>query len=208
MRKLSLLLALVSVTTVSFAQKTLVKSFDMKEFRDDLGTSKVNEINFGFAENVTSEFWENKEGLMRVELEVETNMPTTIMEQLLKLGRYSMEGNLENGQFLLQIPNLEKVVTVKGIDLEEEITVHAMTPDMYILDNGVLKKDTAIVLAMAERTQGRSTVAELSAIKNSVLVGALANEKLKIKFIQVGDLEIGELNKGDIIINGEPAELE
>lgn len=208
MRKLSLLLALVSVTTVSFAQKTLVKSFDMKEFRDDLGTSKVNEINFGFAENVTSEFWENKEGLMRVELEVETNMPTTIMEQLLKLGRYSMEGNLENGQFLLQIPNLEKVVTVKGIDLEEEITVHAMTPDMYILDNGVLKKDTAIVLAMAERTQGRSTVAELSAIKNSVLVGALANENLKIKFIQVGDLEIGELNKGDIIINGEPAELE
>lgn len=212
MKKLSFLLVFALFANISFAQKTVVKSFDMKEFKDDLGTSKVDGIKFGFAkaENVTAEFWDNEDGIMRVELEIKTNMPTNIMEQLVKVGRYGMEGNLENGEFAVNIPNLEKAVSIKGIDLEEEIVVHAMTPDMYILDNGILKKDPAMVLAMAERTQGRSTAAELKTIHNKIVLKALAKGNVTIKFTQVGDLKINtdELQKGDILINGEPFEFE
>ncbi|MCH2042924.1 MAG: hypothetical protein MK212_02195 [Saprospiraceae bacterium] len=211
MNKLSFLLVFALFANISFAQKTLVKSFDMKEFKDDLGTSKVDAINFKFAnaDKVTSEFWDNDDGLMRVELEIKTNMPTSIMEQLVKVGRYGMEGNLENGEFAINIPNLEKAVTIKGIDLEEEIIVHAMTPDMYILDNGVLKKDPEMVLAMADRTQGRSTAAELKTIHNNIVVKALAKENITIKFTQIGDLEIDTeaLENGDIIIDGKPLEF-
>jgi len=130
MKKLSILFALLFVSTFTFAQndasKTLVKTLDPEG---------SNQIVFDFKhKNIDSKTWDNK-GL-RLQLEIHSNMPEAILAQLVKAGRYTLEGTKEGDVFYITAPNLGKNVTIGGKALEEELTVHVEMPGyLQLTDN-------------------------------------------------------------------------
>jgi hypothetical protein len=122
MKKLSILFALLFVSAFTFAQndasKTLVKTLDPE------GSTQIV---FDFKhKNIDAKTWDNK-GL-RLQLEIHSNMPEAILAQLVKAGRYTLEGIKEGDIFYITAPNLGKNVTIGGKNLEEEIIVHVDMP--------------------------------------------------------------------------------
>ena len=108
MKKVSLFFfAFFLVANYSFAQdKTLVKTIDAQE---------SSSIEFGFNhKEIRLEEWDD-DGRIRIELEIHSNMSESIMEQLVKAGRYTLEPSVENGALVITAPITEKAVNVKGL---------------------------------------------------------------------------------------------
>ena len=137
------------------ASKNLVKTFD---------ANGASSITFECKQkDIKSNVWDG--GLLRVELLVKANMPEQVLEQLVKAGRYTIEGRLnENGEYVIVAPNVEKSVTVRGKDLEEEIIILVQTPTLYHLaDNRKLEKNAG---DMAFRGTTEEQEAQLKKFKN------------------------------------------
>jgi hypothetical protein len=118
------LLFLFLISAFSFAQtigseKVLVKTMD---------TEGASQIVFDFRhKEINSEKWDRQS--IRLQLEIYANMPESILAQLVKAGRYNLEGHKEGDFFYITAPNLEKSVTIGGKQLEEQIVVNVQMPD-------------------------------------------------------------------------------
>jgi hypothetical protein len=173
------------------SDKTLVKTLDPAE-----ATSVV--IDFKTAQ-INPQPWDEK--AFRIELIVKSNMPIQVLEQLVKAGRYTLEGVKEGEQYLVTAPNMSKSVSVRGKDLEEEIIVVIKTPGAYVLTNNALAKDEA-QLAMLDRSGTGTQKAEMMKIKNKV---DISNVVLK-STLQNATIDI-KLKTGDIVVDGIPVEI-
>ncbi len=135
MRTFSFLLALLFASTLSFAQnsdKTLVKSLNPEECPN----VKIEIKN----KKIDAHPWD--EGTIRVELEVKANVPEAILAQLVKAGRYSIDGGKDGETYIVQAKNLEKSIFIGGKPLEEEIHIKVKTPGYFAMTgDGVLSKD-------------------------------------------------------------------
>jgi hypothetical protein len=149
MRQLFFLFTFLAMGTSLWAQdseKTLVKTLNP----DQASNIHINVRNQG----MESEQWD--EGTVRVQLEVEANVPEAILAQLVKAGRYSLDGNKDAETYIVSAPNLEKTITIGGKDLEEKITVKVQTPGYFALnDQGMLSKeiDETVIAARSNNAE-------------------------------------------------------
>lgn len=114
------------------SEKTLVKTLNPEE----AANVQIDIKNKG----MESAPWD--QGTIRIQLAVEANVPEAILTQLVKAGRYSLDGNKDGEIYIVSAPNLDKAITIGGKDLEEKITVMVQTPGYFALnDAGMLSKD-------------------------------------------------------------------
>lgn len=193
MKQLAFLFAFFFVgTVVAQDNKTLVKTFDTKE-----STS----VKFNFKnKEVKTEDWPGGTGI-RIELEISANMPTQIMDELVKAGRYTLDGSADGEAFVVKAPNLEKTVTIKGTDLQEEIIVRVKTADKYYVQSNVLEK--AINDSWVARDgSDAAKVKEMKKFKSDIEVNVVVKSTLAKQPAKM------DLKRGDILIGGEPIDIE
>lgn len=135
MRQLFFLCAFWAMGTTLWAQdsdKTLVKTLNP----DEAPNVHINIRNTG----MESAPWDKP--TIRVQLEIEANVPEAILGQLVKAGRYSLNGGKDGEIYIVSAPNLDKSITIGGKDLEEKITIKVQTPGYFALnEQGMLSKE-------------------------------------------------------------------
>jgi hypothetical protein len=189
MKKIMLMLAIAVSSQWAMAQdnseKNLVKTFDPK------GSTSI-----GFEckqKEVRADVWDG--GLMRIELVVKANMPSSVLDQLVKAGRYNIEGALNaNGEFVVSAPNVGKAVVVRGTDLVEEIYVVVQTPTKYIVSSNKLEKETPIFVAR--------TLSDIEKLRDMKKITEQMQTSVKIESLLKTQPKI-ELKEGDIKIDGQ-----
>lgn len=186
MKTLSFIALFLSFVVFAQAQnesdKTLVKSFDA-----EASTSVV--IDFKTAE-INPQPWDGQ--AFRIEMIIKANMPIQVLEQLVKAGRYSLEGIKDGDSYIVSAPNLGKSVTVRDKTLEEEIIVSIKTPGAFALSGNSLEKN----LGFAARSLDAEKIKEMKAIKIIEIPEVSIQSTLK------SDAKL-ELKDGDIKIDGE-----
>jgi hypothetical protein len=190
MRVLSFVALFLSFSFFAQAQdqseKSLVKS---------LKPEGVHEVVIDFsAEEINANPWD--EGTFRIEMTIESNMPIQVLEQLVKVGRYTLEGYTEDGKYYVKAPNIDKHVSVRGKDLEEKISIKVKTPGYYVLNNNTL--------ALGPDYAARSTTEKQMAL---MAVNNIDVSSAQLKTTLKSDVKL-ELKTGDIVIEGEPIEIE
>jgi hypothetical protein len=127
MKKLFFLsaLTLVCLTANSQDDKTLVKTLD---------PGSCTGVVMAFNYPTTGEEWQ--ESTVRVLLDVKlTNGNSQVLQQLVKVGRYNIEGTIKDGKYVIDVPGLKKDVTVQGQKMVEEIKVTVYVPTNFALNN-------------------------------------------------------------------------
>lgn len=188
MKKIMLMLAIVASSQWAMAQdnseKNLVKTFDPKGSTSIAFECKQKEVK--------ADVWDG--GLMRVELVVKANMPTSVLDQLVKAGRYNIDGAVNaNGEFVISAPNVSKAVVVRGTDLVEEIYVVVQTPTKYIVASNKLEKETPIVAAR--------TLSDVEKIREMKKITEQMQASVKVESLLKTQPKI-EIKEGDIKIDG------
>ncbi len=221
MKKLLLFAACLLVGSLGFAQnnpsdKTLIKTLDPQGATAILFSFKNNGINATATGNST----------LRIELEVHANIDEQTLDRLIKAGRYTLEGTKTGEDFVITAPNLEKRVTINGIDLDEKVVVNVKMPANYLFDKEKqsIKRD---VMDFVKRGESSAKIAQLSQINEQVSVNVKlvrpkatrASKKVKpeelvpslktpdksaTKKDASGSTEKGAAKYGDILINGVP----
>jgi len=208
MKKLSILFALLFISVFTFAQTT-VKTFD------PAGASLIK-LDFK-TKQADDKKWDNE--TIRIQMEIHTNMPETIMKQLVKAGRYNLSGKRIGDQFVITAPNINKNITVGGVTLDDQVHVHVERPVWMVLGNGTL---TAVGRGVSKAIRSQITVAEVSFVytnktANNNIKSKIdkANNKKKPKrnFGAAGSAPAGTLNEmkaqfGEILIDGVVWEVE
>ncbi|MDC0230501.1 hypothetical protein OAK19_00910 [Aureispira] len=132
MKKLFTLLILIFVfTNYGNAQvgKTLVKSFAV-----ETTTSYTTKAVVDFLGDVTVSEWDKN--FIRITTYVEVlNMNENIVKQLVMVGRYTLESNIneETQTLYVTMPNITNLVTVKGVELSEVLSFEVTVPEGYNL---------------------------------------------------------------------------
>lgn len=122
-KKLSLLVPLlfsIVITNGQQAEKTFVKSFNVKDVQlvllDLDGKIEVKE-------------WNNSD-LMRVQIKVGLENGTVAMlKSLVEAGRYNLHSNDESGDYKVFAPGLARQVKFRGQDLLENISYTVFAPE-------------------------------------------------------------------------------
>lgn len=193
MKAFSFLLALLLAGNFAIAQesdKTLVKSLNPEEcpnVKIDIKNKAINAAP-----------WD--EGTIRVELEIKANVPEAVLSQLVKAGRYTIEGEKDGETYIVKAGNLDKVISIGGKDLEEEITITIKTPGYFAMnDAGVLSKDinVDVIAARAENAEEAARVLEnMKKIKEDVNIQLNVVSTSRYK----GEVD---LSKFKMVVDGE-----
>lgn len=193
MKVLSFFLAFLLVSSASFAQesdKTLVKTLNPLECPN----VQIDIQNKG----INSEPWD--EGTIRIQLEIKANIPEAVLTQLVKAGRYSIDGGKDGETYIVSAPNLAKSISIGGKDLEEEITIKVQTPGYFALnDAGVLSKEIneeTIAARSNNAEEAAAMIKKMKAIKEdlNMEVSVVSTSKYK------GEVD---LSKYKLVIDGE-----
>jgi hypothetical protein len=208
-----LILALLFMIQYSFAQgdsKTLVKTFDPEG---------AAQIKFDFKHNaIKPKTWNNNK--IRIQMEIRSNYPETLLNQLVKAGRYTLEGVKKGETYVLNAPNLSKKVTVGGKDLQEEIIIHIEMPDLMNVNANLLSFKTpgqkfskdAISLSVKTVCTDPSVAAQLSKEKEQSKMSATAASpkasKKKTGKESSSDIQMRQAHFGEVLIDGVKLEVE
>lgn len=134
-----------------------------------------------------------------IEINIKGNMPISVLKELEKGGRYQIEGILKEDNYILTAPNIEKVVVVRGKDLEEEVTVTVKASNAYILAHNTLKIDMSLFTPRCcispEETK------KMYGIKNKLSTQITFSSSLK------ADIQL-KIKTGDIIVDGQPLAID
>lgn len=140
------------------------------------------------------------EGTIRVQLEIKANIPEAVLTQLVKAGRYSIDGGKDADVYIVSAPNLNKAITIGGKDLEEEITIKVQTPGYFALnDAGVLSKninEETIAARSNNAEEAAAMIKKMKAIKENVNMHVSVTSTSKYK----GDVD---LSKYKLMIDGK-----
>lgn len=168
MNWISLVFCLVFTSTTLSAQihesnKTLVKTLNPKECPN----IKIDIRN----QNLSTSIWD--EGTIRLQLEVQANVPLAVLQQLVKAGRYSLDGGKDGETFIVIAPNLEKAIRIGGKDLEEVIQIKVQTPGYFVMNDNILSKDidaSTIAARSNNAEEAAAMIRKMKAIKQNVVL--------------------------------------
>lgn len=167
MKKLSILFALLLIATFTFAQTT-VKTFD------PAGAALIK-LDFK-NKKVEDKKWDNE--TVRLQMEIHTNMPESVMKQLVRAGRYNLEGKRVGDEFVITAPNLEKNVTVGGVTLDDQIIVHVERPVWMAMSDGTL---TVAGRGMDKAIKSKITVIDVTFVYTGKAASNNNNANIKEK---------------------------
>ncbi len=127
MKNLFLIIGCALITGVAFGQanKTYVKTVDPQ---------MSQEISLEFDHPYEVEQWDNDGLRMLIDVKL-LNGSEKILEQLMLAGRYKITKEKKGEAFAIDIPGLKKEVTIRGVKLEEEVTLKLMVPRYTLVDS-------------------------------------------------------------------------
>lgn len=112
------LLALSATASAQTAAKTFSKSFNS----ENKGT-----LNLELPGTVEVKEWDNPS----IKIEINIALPTgntSMLNELANVGRYNMMPKMQGDALLIQMPNMQKQVRIKGETLKEQLTFVAFVP--------------------------------------------------------------------------------
>lgn len=123
MKKLTLALAFFLSANFLMAQEStnLVQTLNPQEAKGVKLDIQTTDGKNNPAAYEKSKDWDEGAGAIRLNIVIEANIPTAIIQQLVKAGRYKIQGNLKGDLFVIEAPNLQKTITIRGTDLVEKI---------------------------------------------------------------------------------------
>jgi hypothetical protein len=126
---LTFILLIFTLSTQAQSSKTLIKTLDPD------GASTIS-FNFDY-KNLIHKKWDEK--FVRVQMEIHTNVSEALLTQLIKAGRYNLEGTKENDEFVITAHNLQKKLTVAGKTVDEEIILNVDVPEFLSVTEDKIK---------------------------------------------------------------------
>ena len=119
---------LTLVTTVTYgqnAEKILVKAFNLKG---------NNAVLLDLEGTTETEMW--NENYLRIQMTVNIeNGSDAMLKSLIKAGRYNLKGTETTAGYEIEMPNLERTVTVGGKELVEKYSFTVFTPSNVSVKN-------------------------------------------------------------------------
>ena len=185
MKKIVMLLALSTfLVDLAFAQvenKTLVKTLDP-------GASNAIALDFEFPSK--GEEW--PESTVRILLEINLKSAnTSVLQQLVKIGRYTIVGEQKEGKFVIGIPGLKKDLNYKGQKLEESVQVHLLVPAGAVVNNN-----------SGSTVQIESTLAKKLAAQGLATKGKPFFKPIECEVKLIGNDAAASMSLSDIVIDG------
>jgi len=122
---ISLLLCLALCLTAfgQFAERTLVKSFNLKG-NDTIVLDLEGEVDV--------QHWNNE--LVRVQININVeNISESILKSLIVAGRYNLKGDIAKDGFVISAPALAKEVSLRGQLLKEQLTYTVFAPESVLV---------------------------------------------------------------------------
>jgi hypothetical protein len=126
---LAFFLSIFTFSSQAQSMKTLIKTLDPE------GASTIL-FNFDYKKLIHKK-WDEK--FVRVQMEIHTNLSEALLTQLIKAGRYNLEGTKENDEFTITAHNLQKKLTVAGKTVEEEIILNVDVPAFLSVSEDKIK---------------------------------------------------------------------
>ncbi|EJF53520.1 hypothetical protein SapgrDRAFT_1817 [Saprospira grandis DSM 2844] len=157
------------------AQKTQATEKNLIKTLDPEGAENIS-FKFNF-EELDLEPWE--QGSLRIRLLVHSNYPESIMKELLKAGRYEMQGLLDGDTYYITMPNLDKMITVGNLLLEEQIFVSVQTPGYFQKEGKTIKKKLDPALVVNARGN-QAALKKMRQIKEDI------EDKVEVEFVWTG----------------------
>lgn len=127
MKKIFTIVLVISMSVGSKCQSTLMF---VKQFQ--VNASKHISLDENYDTRVSS----SDNSLITISAEVEANVNERILNQLFKVGRYSIV--IKDGKILLD--GIKKIVFINGVQLEENVTLNIEIPSGVILINNINAK--------------------------------------------------------------------
>jgi hypothetical protein len=167
-------------------QKTLVRTLD---------PANCNSIVLDFGFPVNGEEWD--QNTMRVLLEVKLlNGSEQVLSQLVKVGRYTVEGRIEEGRFIVYAPSILKEVTFKGVKMEEEFKASIFVPS-----------NSEVTKMNGEKVQVESILAKKLAAQGLAQKGEPVFQPFEVSIQFSAALpDEADFTPADILIDGQPIE--
>lgn len=112
------LTGLVGIALAQTGGKTFTKSFNAEG---------VDKIKFDLPGSVDLKIWNQP----TVRIEIHVTLPssnTSTVEQLAKVGRYDLKGDMTSNLLVITAPNLQRVVKIKGEEVRETVTYVVFIP--------------------------------------------------------------------------------
>lgn len=113
---LLIFLLLTNYTLFGQSEKTLIKTFPLN----------TTEIMFDFDCEKSISVWDND--YVKIELTINSNMPQTTLESLLKTSRYNLESKVENGIQVIDLPKLNQL-KIGNVLLVEKLKIKVWIPN-------------------------------------------------------------------------------
>ncbi len=114
---LLLIIAFVS-STVAQAEKEMVKSISL---------DYMNHVMFALPGDINLSEWDNDFIKVTTKLNV-PNFPSSIVDRLVLVGRYRLAIEEQGDQLIITMPKVKTYVTVKGVDLVENLSFEIKIP--------------------------------------------------------------------------------
>ena len=106
-------------------------------------------------------------------MDVQANVPLAVLQQLVKAGRYSLDGGKDGETYIVVAPNLEKSIRIGGKDLEEIIQIKVQTPGYFELYDNILSKDideSTIAARSSSAEEASALFRKMKAIKQNIVL--------------------------------------
>jgi hypothetical protein len=118
MRTLVTIFFLFSLVTFTFSQsvKTLTKQF----------TVETPSTSVDFSEDIIIKV---TNGSPRINWSIESNTTSSILETLIKAGRYDLKSEVINGVTVLRMPKLKTKIKLQNVEITEKIKCEILLPD-------------------------------------------------------------------------------
>ena len=120
---INLILLIVVFTTNVFSQST-------KILTKRINSSPIKSIEF--TNDITIK--ESLENYPRINLKIESNVPQSTLDALVKSGRYDIETVFDGEKVYIRLPKLAKKVTVDSQEIVEKISCEIYLPNNIKID--------------------------------------------------------------------------
>lgn len=205
---ITLLSFILTLQVFAQSNKTLVKTID-----PDGATSIAFKFEY---KKLIPKKWDHKS--VRIQMEIHSNISETLLSQLIKAGRYNLEGKKEGDRYFVTAPNFQKKLTIGGKSVEEEIILNVDVPEFLTISEDEIKHSSNYKRSNPKVLKPINLIVEyLPVSSNASFKYSLANKKEisdkktlvnSIHYVKMS-LNFEELEKlfGEIRVDGEKIKI-
>jgi len=131
---------IISLTLLALLSFSALAQTTGKTFTKSFNTEGRGTIKFDLPGAVDLKIWNQA----TIRFEINVDIPSgsiSMLDQLLKVGRYDLKAEVQDDALLITAPNLHRVVKVKGEELKETVSYTVFVPK----DLGVVLLNSAAV---------------------------------------------------------------